>query len=96
MSGYPLLPLTAHGIGDGTVRFTATKPWRLRYLVRCPPRVPVQGSINAGASYMRYHADLRGGPDGRAEGLSPSRNQPGPIMVLIALADERCDWEVSA
>jgi hypothetical protein len=96
LRGYPPLPLTAHGTGDGMVRFNATSPWSFHYVVQCPPGVALQGSINAGASYMRYHVELRGGPDGRVEGLSPTTNQSGPIVVVIALTDQRCGWEVSA
>jgi hypothetical protein len=85
----------ARGAGNGIVRFTATKPWQIHYLVNCPADSAVRGSINAGASYMRYHVDLHGDPNARVEGTSPSRDQSGPIVVSISLADPRCGWEVS-
>ena len=96
MPTYPPLPLTARGNGNGIVRFTANAPWRVHYVVQCPPAVPVRGTINGGASYTRYHVDLRSGPDGRAEGVSPNVTQTGPIIVLVSLEDQRCGWTVSA
>jgi hypothetical protein len=95
IAGYPPVPLTARGTGNGIVRFTASKPWQLRYLVNCPANTAVRGSIDAGASYMRYHVELRGEENARAEGTSPSRDQSGPILISIELADQRCGWEVS-
>ena len=96
VAGYPPLPMTARGTGNGIVRFTASRPWQLRYLVNCPANTAARGSIDAGASYMRYHAELRGDPNAPAQGTSPSRDQSGPILVSIELADQRCGWEVSA
>jgi hypothetical protein len=93
VDGYPLLPVTARGTGNGLVRFTANKPWQIMYRVDCPANVAARGSINAGASYMRYHVDLQGGP--HAEGMSPARDQSGPILVSITLADQQCGWELS-
>jgi hypothetical protein len=95
IAGYPLLPVTARGTGDGIVRFTATKPWQLRYLVDCPPNSAIRGSINAGASYMRYHVALQGAPNARVEGKSPNRDQMGPIVVSITLENQHCGWELS-
>lgn len=96
IAGYPPLPVAARGSGNGIVRFTATRPWQIRYLVRCPADIAVRGSINAGASYMRYHVDLQGDPNAPVQGTSGSRDQSGPILISITLADQRCGWELAA
>ena len=97
VAGYPGLPMTAGGTGNGTVRFTATAPWVFELSVRCPPNTPVAGFIDASApnkaSYRLYlHGDSNSNRDGVRRGW---RNLTGPITLTINPFDRTCKWSVS-